>query len=246
MLKRAIDINVDIGEGYPFDRELMQFATTVNIGLGVHAGSHDLTQETIQTAIERGLRWGLHPGYPDPDSMGRKSVTPETARPFLQSVFDQVRRWVDFAEPAYIKPHGAFYNDTAVTVPSDWPHPWTHEETALWMNQFIGVNSLGMLLRMHKLPILGLPGTTHEVLGTRSRHGFIAEGFADRRYEGARLAPRSTPNALVTESTEIEEQTVRLATMVDSICIHGDHPNATANAETVYRALTNAGYEVRK
>jgi UPF0271 protein len=236
---------VDLGEGFAFDQALMEFATSVNICLGVHAGSPALTRKTIELASERNLRWGLHPGYPDRTTMGRAPIELQFARTYLQSIFEQVLEWSDFGFPDYLKPHGAFYNDTAVPMPDEWPHGPKSEETSLFLNQFPGVNSLGMLLRMRKLPLMGMSGTAHETIASRYGHGFIREGFADRRY-GARnrLLPRSSPDSLLKDTYEIKEQVLRLATTVDSICVHGDTLEAVEVAATVRRTLEDAGYVV--
>jgi UPF0271 protein len=242
---KRIDLNVDVAEGFPHDRALMKFASSLNICCGVHAGSPDITQETIQLALDYGKRWGLHPGYPDPTSMGRTPITLENARSYLESIFIQVRRWVDFAPPAYLKPHGAFYNDTAVKMPAGWEHPPKHEETGIYLNAFPGVHSLGMLLRLHRLPLLGLPGTAHVIVAARSGQGCFLEGFADRAYRSdGTLMPRNQPGAILQDLRTIRTQVRMLATQVDSICLHGDTENCVEIAETVYAALTDAGFEV--
>ena len=71
---RKIDLNVDIGEGFPHDRELLAFASSANVCCGTHAGSRELTIETVELCREHGLRVGAHPGYPDRASMGRQSI----------------------------------------------------------------------------------------------------------------------------------------------------------------------------
>ncbi len=45
--KKTIDLNVDIGEGFAYDRDLLSFASSANVCCGVHAGSEDLSRETV-------------------------------------------------------------------------------------------------------------------------------------------------------------------------------------------------------
>ena len=68
------------------------------------------------------------------------------------------------------------------------------------------------------------------------------EGFPDRGYttEG-RLVPRSEEGALVTDPDRLVAQALVLAETVDSLCLHGDSPDAVAHAVAVRRALLAAG-----
>jgi UPF0271 protein len=71
------------------------------------------------------------------------------------------------------------------------------------------------------------------------------EGFPDRAYTPAgTLVPRSEPGALVTDGAEIATRAVALATAVDSVCVHGDSPDAVRHAIEARRALTEAGFVV--
>ena len=198
------------------------------------------------------VRVGAHPGYPDRASMGRTPVDESNQIVYLKSIFDQLQWFTSAIGAAYIKPHGAFYNDTAVVLPTGWEttmrKSWTaspYETAGVFLASLPGVQSLGMLLRVHRLPLMGLPGTAHEVTADRSKQPFIREGFADRRYtEAGTLVPRSEPGAILPES-EIREQVLRLAPEVDSICLHGDTPNCVEFAELIRATLEEAGYEVR-
>lgn len=223
---KRIDLNVDIGEGFGFDRELLNFATSANVCAGEHAGSWEATRETIQLCLEAGVRIGMHPGYPDREGMGRTSMRPEQAEFFGESVARQVERFYFFVPAAYLKPHGALYNDAA------------GDSAAALMARPIIENAC----RRFQLPLMGLPGTAMEVIAPA---GFIREGFADRAYGAdGRLMPRSEPGAVLTSETEIRRQTLALADRVDSICLHGDTPGCVGFAERVYAALLDAGYEV--
>jgi UPF0271 protein len=250
--RRTIDLNVDIGEGFAFDAELLRFASSANICCGVHAGSRELTAATVDLCQRHRVRIGAHPGYPDRDGMGRRPLQPGQERTYLKSLFDQVQWFVDVVRPDYLKPHGAFYNDTAVVLPPDWeqirkraPMTSPYEAGGVFLSEYPGVQSLIMLLRIHRLPLLGLGATAHRAIATRARQAFLSEGFADRRYTAAgTLMPRSEPGAVITEPIEIKEQVLRLASEVDSICLHGDTPDCLEFAELVVKTLLDAGYGV--
>ena len=251
--KKTIDLNVDIGEGFAFDRDLLSFASSANVCCGAHAGSEELARETVALCQTQRVRIGVHPGYPDRDSIGRASMQAGQERIYLKSVFDQLMRFVSFAKPAYLKPHGAFYNDTAIVLPTNWrtavkripPPTSAYEASGIYLAQFPGVQSLILLLRMYSLPLMGLEATAHREIAQRADQQLFREGFGDRRYtpEGT-LVPRGEMGAVLNNPSAIREQVLRLAPNVDSICLHGDTPNCLEFAETVFKTLVDSGYGV--
>src|ERR1700686_2805515 len=71
MREKTIDLNVDIGEGFGHDIELLGYATSVNVACGWHAGD-PLTMRRVTTeAIRRGVPIGAHPSFPDRENFGR-------------------------------------------------------------------------------------------------------------------------------------------------------------------------------
>ncbi len=101
-----------------------------------------------------------------------------------------------------------------------------------------------MLLRVYRLPLMGLGATAHHTVAERAKQPLLREGFADRayRFDGT-LVPG--PNRAVLEDPAlIRTQVLRLAGEVDSICLHGDTPGCVAFADLVRKTLRDAGYEV--
>ena len=108
---KRIDVNVDIGEGFPWDAELLRLATSANICCGEHAGSWELTLATVHACRDAGVRIGMHPGFPDRAGMGRNAPTAGQARAWYASVVAQALRFAaEVPDVGYCKPHGAFYN----------------------------------------------------------------------------------------------------------------------------------------
>lgn len=252
MNDRQIDLNVDIGEGFPFDLALLEFASSANVCCGEHAGSWDLTLETVARCREAGVRVGAHPGYPDRASMGRRSMPSECVRDWLQSIHAQIERFARECEPSYVKPHGALYNDTAVLLPLDWGSALRSVESeqayhavGLYLAQYPGLQALSMSLRIHRLALMGLVSTAHWVIAERAGVPLIREGFADRRYTDlGTLVPRSEPGAMLTDPNEIRRQVLLMADQADSICLHGDGERVLEFAELVYKTLVDSGYKV--
>lgn len=248
-MARRVDLNVDIGEGFPHDEALLEIATSANICCGVHAGSAELTRHTIDLCRSRRVRFGAHPGYPDRASMGRSPIATGQERLYLQSIFDQVMDFAQIARAEYIKPHGAFYNDTAVLLPEGWdraePDQTRYQAGGIYLAKHPGISSLSMLLRVHRLPLVGMPRTAHAVIAMRAQQHLIREGFADRAYlENGQLVPRTAPGAVLKDPAAISAQVLNLAPKVDTICLHGDNPNCVEFARLVRATLENAGYEV--
>ncbi len=245
-----IDLNVDIGEGFPYDRKLLKFASSANICCGAHAGDEKLMGETISICRSLGVRFGAHPGYPDRNSMGRTSIDDAHQKEYLDSIFDQLRRFCQYAKPSYIKPHGAFYHDTAVPLSDGWDldefgKPG-YQAGGVFLSKHTGVHSLAMILRVYRVPLIGLSGTTHQAIAMRTNQTLWREGFADRAYkEDGTLVPRSEPGAILGSEEAVREQVLRLVPNVDTICLHGDTPGSVEFAELVWETLLRAGYQVK-
>jgi len=82
------------------------------------------------------------------------------------------------------------------------------------------------------------------------------EGFPDRAYlpDGS-LMPRSQSGAVLHEPDAVADNAIRLAReglriegkiiRVDTLCLHGDNPEALRNAQAVRNLLDAEGVEIR-
>jgi len=222
-----IDFNADLGEGCPHDAELMQHVNSVNIACAAHAGSPDTMMQALQGAAARHLRVGAHPGYFDRDGFGRReqSVTPESL--YLMVIY-QLAAITALAREAkvtvsYVKPHGAMYHQCG-------------KDMAL-------ADALVSAAKQYSMAVMALPQSQLErACGFAGVH-FIRECFADRRYRpDGTLVPRSEPNAMLHDPKEAAEQIRWLVkhTGVDSICVHGDSPDAVHFIRAVQTELKSA------
>ena len=249
---KSIDLNVDLGEGFPFDEDLMQFATSANVCCGEHAGSRLETERTVRLLESKGLRIGAHPGYPDRPSAGRIPMPPEAQRQYLESVFRQLQWFSTLTNVAYVKPHGAFYHDTAVLLPENWRRMAIpprgvagFDPEAAYLARYPGLQSLAMLLRIYKTPLMGFPGTAHAIIAQRATQPFFREGFVDRRYdEAGQLVARSQPNSILTDELEVRAQVRDLVPLVDTLCLHGDTPDCLEIAAIVQDELNRMGVQI--
>jgi UPF0271 protein len=109
------------------------------------------------------------------------------------------------------------------------------------------------------LAVLGLPGSA--LLAAAAGHGLrtVPEAFADRGYTGhGTLVPRGTPGAVLEDPGTVVAQAVRLviagqvealdgtvvAVRAESICLHGDTPDAVGLARAVRKALQENAIDV--
>ncbi len=228
---KRIDLNVDIGEGFPNDDALLQAVTSANICCGEHAGSWAQTAATVKKCQEMSVRYGAHPGFPDREGMGRLDPTEDQLDAYRSSLLDQAERFVMEFGGAYIKPHGAWYN--LLTTPfgnrlGDWARLIALEIAA-----------------EYGLPLMLLGGCPFARQLQEKGVPVISEGFADRAYtpDGS-LVPRSQPAAVHSDEAIILKQAAELALRVDSLCLHGDTAGCVAFAKRVRESLSEQGFEV--
>jgi UPF0271 protein len=226
-----IDLNCDLGEGCPYDAELMPLITSANVACGFHAGDAGTARSTIEAAARHGVQVGAHPGFPDREHFGRRELERSPREIFDDCVYqigalDGLARAVGLSL-RYVKPHGALYN--MACRDERYARPVV-DATARF-----------------GLALMGLPGSRLQDLSA-GRCPFIAEGFADRRYltDGS-LVPRSRPDAFVTDLAEAVRQAERLIRErgVRTLCVHGDNPHALAFVRALHEALTAQGVVLR-
>ena len=212
-----IDLNCDMGELVDSAHEaaLMEHITSANIACGGHAGDESTMERTARLAMERGVRIGAHPGYPDRANFGRLEIdlTPEA---IADTVHEQIARLDTVVrrlggQIVHVKPHGALYN---VAVKNTAVAEAIAQGVARWDP---------------RVPIFGLAGSPMLDVWRGMGMKVAGEGFADRRYESdGTLRSRKLPGALITDPKEAATQALRLARegKAQTICVHGDTPGA--------------------
>jgi UPF0271 protein len=242
----SIDLNADLGEGDPYDEELLRIVSSANIACGGHAGDSESMARTIVAAMTHGVAVGAHPGYPDREGFGRRSGFMRGDELYA-ALTEQVSAFADTAAQigarvAHVKPHGALYNDAV-----------RDRDLADIIARVISETPGGPAL-------VGMADT--ELQFAAGRHGltFVAEAFIDRAYEAdGTLVSRKEPGAVHENLAVATTQAVRLAVdgcvtarngdeisvRADSLCIHGDTPGAAEKARAVRDVLESHGVEIR-
>ncbi len=247
-MRYTIDLNCDVGESYGryrigHDEELLPLISSCNIACGWHGGDPLTILKTVELAVKHGLRIGAHPSYPDLAGFGRRymklSRTELTAGIQYQIAVIKGITESKGSTMSYVKPHGALYNRVSVD-------PAEAETVYKAIAEFDP-----------NLSVMGLAGTHCEEIATRFKLNFIAEAFADRRYDDAgNLVDRSHPDAVITDPIAAANQAVEIVLgelksvngqpieiSADSLCIHGDNPNAIKIVRKVRAAL--ADHQIR-
>ncbi len=117
-----IDINSDMGElTHLFEdrmyHRLIDHVTSINLACGGHAGNTIMMTELSKLAKIKNVRIGAHPGYPDPDNLGRAVMNMDPGE-LTKTTLEQIRRLGEIVsaengELSHVKPHGALYNQAA-------------------------------------------------------------------------------------------------------------------------------------
>jgi UPF0271 protein len=237
----SIDLNCDMGEGYPNDDQIIPFITSVNIACGYHAGDKETMQRTVEAALKNNVAIGAHPGYPDRDNFGRidilhKKITlPELTRVVAKQIVILQDICKSFGTALHhVKPHGALYNRAALD-----------EEAAQAICSAIQQANASLML-------YGLSGSIMQKAAANHNLHFVHEVFADRTYQAdGTLTPRSAANSLIQDInvslqqvlTMIRENKVNTITgetipiKAETICIHGDGAHAVSFAKAIYSRL---------
>jgi UPF0271 protein len=245
-----VDLNADMGESFgPWkmgdDAALLETVTSANIACGGHAGDPDVMAKTMGIALSKGVGIGSHPGFVDIQGFGRRRITMPLSS-LQNSIRVQVGATLGMANALgatvrHVKLHGALGNMTS-------------EDEAMAHGCYQAA------LSAHPDAILMVLAATAQERAARSLGArFACEIFADRAYNddatlvdrslsgavihdaelaGQRMVDMVKAQAIITESGKIIE------TPIDSICCHGDTPEAVEIAASVRRALETAGIRV--
>jgi UPF0271 protein len=229
-----VELNIDLGELPGEPAELFALATVANVACGGHAGDSASMARAISFALTRGTRLAAHPSYPDRQGFGRTTmaITPADLAARVEeqcAALQSIARKLGYPA-SMVKPHGALYHDAA-------------RDPALAAAVLEGaVRGLGV--PPAALTVVGPPRGALLEESRRRAARYAREGFADRAYRAdGTLVPRSEPGALVTDPGECARQALALASAggLETLCVHGDTPDAVAIAVRVRDALVQAG-----
>lgn len=241
-----VDLNSDLGEGCANDQEIMKYITSANIACGFHAGDIETIERTIKLALENNVAIGAHPGYPDKEGFGRKSMK-FSDKEFSALIFDQVVMMKLKVEALggklqHVKLHGAMYND----ITGDYNKAKVAAETIAKIDP--------------NLIFVGLAGS--EMIKAAKDIGLktVSEVFADRAYnDDGTLVSRLIHGSVIHDTTICLERVERMVTKnkvisihnkivnikADTICVHGDNIKAVEFVKVLSEFLSEKGIELK-
>jgi UPF0271 protein len=202
-------------------------------------------RRTVALARQHGVSVGAHPSYPDLQGFGRRRM--DIAEAELEALLIyQIGALVAIAraegtQVTHVKPHGALNNMACVDA-----------KLAGCVARAVRAADPALILLAPVLSQLA-------AAGQQAGLPVVQEVFADRAYaDDGTLVPRSRPGAvlhgadacvrhvmrMVDDGALHSVNGVRLPVPVQSICVHGDDPEAVATARAVGDALRAAGYRL--
>lgn len=224
---RFIDINADVGEGLNNEVNLMPYLSSCNIACGGHAGDKATMTSVVRLSKQHQVKIGAHPSFPDQENFGRlkMEISPKS---LLKSLISQVNHLLHVLDIEgdnlhHIKPHGALYN-LAIT-------------DKIYAGVVISlVKHFDMDLKLYA-PYGSLIAKMAKIQTIE----VVYEVFADRNYnDDLTLVPRTHPQALIKDAQQMSNHVlgmivnhkvnsingIKKSIKADTICIHGDHPQA--------------------
>ena len=242
-----VDLNSDMGEGFgPWrmgdDAALLDVITSANIACGFHAGDPDVMAETMRLAAKNGVGIGAHPGFADLKGFGRRRLNIGAEElgnmiAYQLGAAEGMARSVG-ANIRHFKLHGALANMCA-------------EDATLAKSCYSAA------LRVNpEIILMVLAETAQQAVVQELGANWAGEIFADRAYEDdATLVDRSKAGAvlhdadmaaerilnMLREDAIIAESGKRIPAKIDTICLHGDTPEAVEMARALRTKLSAAG-----
>ncbi len=241
----SIKLNCDLGESFGawqmgLDAQVMPLIDQANVACGFHAGDPTVLVNTLNLAKQHQVQIGAHPSYDDKQGFGRRSVkmNADELKHLLWyqiAAVDGVAKSLGL-ELGYVKPHGALYNDMMASP-------------ALLDTVMQAVASYHKPLKLMLLATAS--ATEHKQLAKGYQLELLFEAFADRRYKNdGSLTPRSQAGSVLDHQAALAQVqqllhsgTVQsdtgqsVAIRADTLCVHGDNPQAVALVQSIRQLL---------
>ena len=249
-MNTTVDLNADLGESFgPWvmgnDLALLDVVSSANIACGFHAGDADVMAKTMAAAHLCGVGIGAHPGFDDLQGFGRQRTQLSSAS-LGNLVQYQLGAALAMAQAQganvrHLKLHGAMANMAA-------------EDKAMALTCYRAALAVAP-----DIIIMVLAGTAQQAAATELGCKMACEIFADRAYnDDATLVDRSLPGAVIHDAALaakrmvamvqagaiITESGKHIPTRIDTICLHGDTPEAVDIAIATRTALEAAGVTI--
>jgi UPF0271 protein len=245
-----VDLNSDIGESFGayklgLDQEIVKHVSSVNIACGWHAGDPLVMEKTVGYAVEHKVAIGAHPGFPDLLGFGRRNmaVSPAETKAYVKYQIGALWAFTESkgVKLQHVKPHGALYNMAA----KDKILAKAIAEAIFEVDE--------------ELILVGLANSELIKAGEKIGLKVANEVFADRAYNpDGTLVSRTKEGAVIHDADLAISRVVRMVKegkveaitgedveiRADSICVHGDNPEAVGFVEVIRKTLESQNVQV--
>ncbi|MGF6906018.1 LamB/YcsF family protein [Fusobacterium sp. PH5-44] len=247
----CVDLNSDLGESFGLytigmDSEVLKYISSANVACGWHAGDAVVMEKTVKMAKANNTKVGAHPGFKDLEGFGRRNlaVTPQEMKAYVKY---QIGALIAIAKAEgvalqHVKPHGAMYNMAA----KDYKLALAIAEAIKEVDD--------------QLIFMGLANSEMIRAGKDIGLRVCNEVFADRAYnDDGTLVARSIPGSVIHDKDIAIQRVIKMVkegkvTSVngkeveinaESICIHGDNPEALNFSKNIKEALEKEGVTIK-
>ncbi len=247
-----LDLNTDLGESFGAwtmgdDDAMLDVVTSANVACGFHAGDPVVMHRTMAAARDRGVSVGAHPGFLDLWGFGRRPILGDSPADIEKMLVYQIGAAAAVAASvglrlAHVKTHGSLGNMAMVDP-----------DLAAAVARAVRTIDRDLILVV-------MPGLALERAGLDQDLLVAREVYADRTYDDdGNLTSRKTPGAVIHDADAaaarvlrmVDDRAVttvtgrRLPVQIDTVCVHGDNPQAVAMARTLRETLQAGGAELR-
>lgn len=245
-----VDLNCDLGESFGaykigMDEDVLQYISSANVACGWHAGDSMVMEKTVALAKKNGVAVGAHPGFPDLVGFGRRNLnaSPTEVKTYIKYQLGALQAFAkaEGIKLQHVKPHGALYNMAA-------------KDSKLAMAIAEAIKEVD-----DDLILMGLANSEMIKAGEALGLKVANEVFADRAYnDDGTLVARSLPGAVIHDKELAIKRVIRMVKEgkvesingkdvdinVQTICIHGDNPEALVFSKNIKEALIKEGVEI--
>lgn len=245
-----VDLNCDLGESFGaykigMDEDVLQYISSANVACGWHAGDSMVMEKTVALAKKNGVAVGAHPGFPDLVGFGRRNLnaSPTEVKTYIKYQLGALQAFAktEGIKLQHVKPHGALYNMAA-------------KDAKLAMAIAEAIKEVD-----DDLILMGLANSEMIKAGEALGLKVANEVFADRAYnDDGTLVARSLPGAVIHDKELAIKRVIRMVKEskvesingkdvdinVQTICIHGDNPEALVFSKNIKEALIKEGVEI--
>jgi UPF0271 protein len=251
-MQKTVDLNADMSESFGAwtmgdDAALLEVVSSANVACGFHAGDPDVMARTMARAVARDVGIGAHPGFADLQGFGRRRIDlgHETLGNIVRYQLGAAQAMARAAGGTvrHLKLHGALANMAS-------------EDADLARAAYAAALSVDP-----EIIVMVLAGTAQEAAARELGARMACEIFADRAYtDDCTLVDRREPGAVIHDAAQaadrvlamiragaiIAESGAQIPTRIDTVCLHGDTPEAVAIARALRTALEAGGLRVAR